>query len=352
MSRRKAAHAAVTHLPSSRGSPLTVARTFVSRALEALFRRWWLYLVPIVLFAGIGVALVDQRSTEYRSFGVLRVSGRTVLSEITQVGANSRFGYETPAAYTSREINAVLGTEAFIESVAERAGLGPALVTDPSTAASLRDSIWASASSDLLVQVNARAHTPDLAQAVARATVDSYLQWQIDDGVSDSHLAEEFFLTMLEPYQDRLDAARDELQEYVARHPGPGDLAERPLDEQLELGRLTSEVDRADDQLATATQALADARLASAQTEAEVSARIRTIDPPYLPDAPEARRRQDALLLMLMLIAGSIISAAAVAASALLDRTVRYPDETETHLDVPVLIVVPSDPNLLPTAAL
>lgn len=329
-----------------------MAKTFVSRALEALFRRWWLFVVPIVLFGAIGVMLVNERSTTYRSFGVLRVSATTKIEEITQVGANSRFGYETPAGYTSREINAVLGTEAFVASVIDAAGFPAEVAEDPVTVASIRGSIWAAASSDQLVQVNATAADAQTAQVLAAATIESYLQLQIDDGVTDSQSAEEFFLTLLEPFQTRLDEARDELEQYLADHPGSGDLANRPLEETIEITRLTGEVSRADDQLATALQSVADARMLSAQTEAEVEARIRTIDAPYLPEAPEARRQQDALTLMLMLIAGSIIAAAAVAVSALLDRSVRYPDEVEAQLDVPVLAVLPSGRTPLPNAAL
>lgn len=329
-----------------------MAKTFVSRALEAFFRRWWLFLVPIALFGALGVMLVGNRSTDYRSFGVLRVNATTRIEEITQVGANSRFGYETPAGYTSREINAVLGTEAFIAAVIEAAGLDPRVADSPTSVAAIRSAISASASSDLLVRVNARSSSPQLSQALAAATIESYLQWQIDDGVSDSQSAEEFFLTLLQPYQDRLDTARDELERYVTDHPGSGDMTERPLEEQLEITRLTGEVNRADEQLATAMQALADARLASAQTEATVSARMRVIDPPYLPDAPEARRQKDALTLMMMLIAGSIVAAAAVAVSALLDRSVRYPDEVEGQLDVPVLAVLPKGSGPLPNVAI
>lgn len=319
---------------------------FLSRALEAVFRRWWLYLLLIALFGAIGVMLVAQRSDRYRSFGIVRVSGQSTLTEFTRIGGNSAVGFETPAAFTAREINAVIGTELFISSVAERAGIEEALNAGLVSATELQRSIWASSDSDLLVRVNAAAADPLLAQVLADATIQSYLQWQIDDGVTESRSTEQFFESLLLPYQERVDAAQQALEDYTTANPGPANVELRPVDEQAEIRQLSNEIERADQQLTAALQSLSDARLLTAQTETDVSQRLRVIDPPARPLAPESGLRDDAITILMFLTVGLVLAAAAAAVTALLDRTVRYPDEVERHLDVPVLASLPFAPRL------
>lgn len=325
---------------------------FVSRLLEAFFRRWWLYLLPVLIFGALGVASVAQRSTKYWSVGIVRVSSQSLLQDLTQIGDTNQIGFETPADYASREINAVLGTDLFVESVIERAGIVDAVESGVLTYDDLRESIWASAGSDLLVEVNATSYDPELARRLAKSTIDSYLQWQIDDSVTDSSSAARFFETLLGSYQQRYDTAQADLEEYLAAHPGPSDLELRPVDEQFAISQRTSAVTRADEQLSNALKSLADARLAAAQTETDVSLRIRTIDEPQLPTEPVARKVQDATTVAVMLILGSIVAAALVAVSALLDRSVRYSDEAEDRLELPVLAVVPSSSTRLASPVL
>lgn len=320
---------------------------FVSRLLEAFFRRWWLYLLPVIIFGALGVASVGQRTTNYWSVGVVRVSGQSILSDLTQIGDTNQLGFETPAEYTSREINAVLGTDLFVESVIERAGIVDAVESGVLTYDDLRKSIWASSGSDLLVEVNATSYDPELARRLAASTIDSYLQWQIDDSVTASSDAAQFFETLLGSYQERYDTAADELEQYLAEHPGPSDLELRPVDEQFAIAQLTSAVTRADEQLSSALQSLADARLATAQTETDVTLRMRTIDEPQLPTQPVARKVQDVTTVAVMLILGSIVSAVLVAVAALLDRSVRYADEAEDRLELPVLAVIPNSSTRL-----
>ena len=186
-------------------------RFFVSRLLERLCRRWYLYLIPPMLIIAGGLAMILQQEAPYRSSGVIRVSGQTLLSEITSVRGDSSFGFDTPAIYTSREINTLLGTELFTESVIEAAGLTEAVATG--ALAVLRTERRESGrrrAGDLLVRVNVTGQNPEVSYRLATATIESYLQWQIDDNVTDSRSAEEFFEGLLAPYEERLQEARDE----------------------------------------------------------------------------------------------------------------------------------------------
>lgn len=326
-------------------------RFFLSRMLERLFRRWYLYVIPPMLVIAGGLATILQQETPYRSSGVVRVSNQTLLSEITSVRGGSSFGFDTPATYTSREINTLLGTDLFTRSVIETAGLTEAVSSGVLPISELIGAIWATPSGDLLVRINATGENPEVSYRLATATIESYLQWQIDDNVTDSRSAEEFFESLLEPYEERLQNARDELAAYLTENPVlEGN--DRPADEQIEIASLSDAVERADNQLATATQSLADARLATAQTSTDIAQRLRIVDAPRLPVAPEPHLRQDAMTLLLCAALGTLISLAALVVSTLADHSVRYSEEVERTFGVPVVATVPESRSAIPPSTL
>ena len=157
---------------------------------------------------------------------------------------------------------------------------------------------------------------------------------------------------MLSPYQKRLDNAREALATYVNQHPSAGSEAARPADEVVQIASLTEAVNRADDQMATARSSLSAAQIANAQTTADVSQRLDVVDEPVKPLAPEPHRKKDALTLAMFMILGALVSGAALVVGTMLDRTVRYAEEIESHLDVPVLAMVPNSPGAIQTRVL
>ena len=81
----------------------------------------------------------------------------------------------------------------------------------------MRSSLWAAPQGDELVVINAASREPELSYRLAGATIDSYLQWEIDNNVTQSQSAEQFFESLLVPYQQRLDDAREALAELRQR---------------------------------------------------------------------------------------------------------------------------------------
>jgi uncharacterized protein involved in exopolysaccharide biosynthesis len=328
------------------------ARLFIGRLLETFFRRWWLYALPVVLLMGLGVATILGKGSTYRASGVIQVSRDSLLNQITSVRGQNSFGFDTPATYTSRQFNTLLGTDTFVQSIIKNAGLTTAVESGALTRDTVRRSLWAAPNGDELLVVNAASRDPELSYRLAGATMSSYLQWQIDYDVTQSQSAEKFFESLLVPYQQRLDDSREALANYLAAHPAAGSNDDRPADEQVEIASLTEAVTRADDLLATARASLNSARLASAQTTTDVSQRLRIVDEPVKPFAPEGRRRKDAMTLVLYLVLGSLVSGAALVVGTLLDRSVRYGEEVEAHLGVPVLAMVPNGRGVLRTRVL
>ena len=69
----------------------------------------------------------SARGTSYRATGVIQVNRDSLLNQITSVRGQNSFGFDTPATYTSRQFNTLLGTDAFLESVIKSAGLTTAV---------------------------------------------------------------------------------------------------------------------------------------------------------------------------------------------------------------------------------
>jgi hypothetical protein len=317
-----------------------MTKRVVRRLLETFFRRWWLYLLPLVLFTGFGVVQASGGSSGFRSVGVLSVAPDTVLSQITQIRGEG-FGYETPASATSRTINSLLGTESFMNSMIAKAGVADELEQGLITPFDLRRSIYATPGGDQLVQVVATTEFPELSAALAMATIDSYREYVVDGKVLQSRAAEEVFAEQVQGYQRQVNAADDALAEYAREHGGDEPLQERPLDQQIELEQLQSNRASAEARLANAEQQLSQAESVTAQAEADVYQRLRLHDEPRVPAFPESRTRQDVMTVAMFMAVGLLLTAGLVAFGVLADRTFRAADDVEHLLDVKVIAVVP-----------
>src|SRR5262249_50981429 len=136
-----------------------------------------------------------------------------------------------------------------------------------------------------LVQVVASSNNPELSARLSKATIDSYIQYVIDGDISESKAAEAFFDNQLQSASQALDQAQAALNDYAAKHPG-GPQETRPLAEQVEIGRLNSNVTQAQSQYTNAQQKSQEAKLATDQATSDASQRLRIIDEPKAAGAP------------------------------------------------------------------
>src|SRR5215813_4244916 len=97
------------------------------RMLENFFRRWYLYLVPVVLLALVGVVSVAGSKKQFQSVGTFNVESSTVLSTLSGTSGDPSFGYDNPATATSKRIGSLLQTDQFIKDIATTAKLDEAL---------------------------------------------------------------------------------------------------------------------------------------------------------------------------------------------------------------------------------
>jgi uncharacterized protein involved in exopolysaccharide biosynthesis len=318
-----------------------MSRYVTLRLLETFFRRWWLYLVPLVILIAAGVFTFGRSGPSYRSEGTFYVEGETFLSSLTPA-PGSDIGWNTPAGYYNQQLAGLLQTDAFIRVVVEQAELQPGLyLSEQEMLDDVRWSVGSWTGGDNLLRVAASHRDPDISQRLAQSVMEGFVQWQIDSDLSESSAAQAFLGDLMETYEAEVASAQKVLDDYIRANPEPAGTTTRPLAQQVILERLRGEVDLAAGRLNTARVRDEEARLASVQAENVVRQRFRVVDEPYYPLASEPMLRAAIMHVMLFAIMGVSISAAALIALTALDRTVRSAADVRQRLDADLLVVVP-----------
>ena len=124
-------------------------------------------------------------------------------------------------------------------------------------------------------------------------------------------------------------------------HPEPAIVGSRSASEQIAIAGLQADAKSATDRYTSTLSKAEDARLASAQTRSNVAGRLRLVDAPKVPTAPNSSRKKTIVRMGLFSTLGLALSAAAVFVGTIADKTFRSPEEIRKRLGVPLLAVVP-----------
>ncbi|MDQ1423423.1 MAG: hypothetical protein QOD72_921, partial [Acidimicrobiaceae bacterium] len=81
------------------------------RLLDSFMRRWWLYLVPVLLLAGFGAVTASATKDSFVSIGTVSVSSSTLVEKLSQTNNTPNFGYDTPAGATTKQLGSQLQTD-------------------------------------------------------------------------------------------------------------------------------------------------------------------------------------------------------------------------------------------------
>lgn len=319
-------------------------RLVVLRLLESYFRHRWLYLLPIVLMAGVATVYTIQSPRMYISSGVLFVQKDSLLSTLVPIG-NSGFSWITPAQMTANELNELLRTEAFIRFIIQRTSLEEHMNEGPEEVEriifSVRQSIWVGAEGEKLMRFGARHQDPDIAYQLASSTIEAYTDWKLNADRRDSMVAQAFFASQLEPLQQELEAARTRLSDFIQAHPAPI-RGERPEVEQMELDGLQAMVDQLSARVKETLDKEEAARLALSKAESEASQSYLVIDAPTLPREPSSSKKDLIMSFAIFIMIGVALTGGGIVGGMLLDRSIRFPVDVQHSLDLPVLAMVPN----------
>jgi uncharacterized protein involved in exopolysaccharide biosynthesis len=308
------------------------------RLLESFFRRWYLYLVPLVLLCIVGVLNVAGTKKLYQSLGTFNVESSTVLSTLSGTGDPST-GYDTPATATSKRIGALLQTEQFIKDISVKAHLDGAVAAGQITLGEIRTSIAAWPNGSSLVNVSGTNVNPAVAQALAGATIDAFVQGIIDSQASQSDAAVAFFSQLVTNYQADVTKTQGALDTFLAAHPAPA-VGNRPDDELAELARLNADLTAAQGRYDDAVGKGQDAQLSTEKTKADVGERLRVVDAPQMPTVPMGGLKTSITNFATFAVLGVLLTAGAIVVGTLLDRTIRTPNDV-SRLGFRLLTVVP-----------
>lgn len=320
-------------------------RLVVFRLLESYFRHRWVYILPIVLMTGLSAYFILYRTEpKYISQGVLYVQDESLLASLTAINDNNTGWWTTPSQAISKQVTDLLQTDAFVRAIIGQTQLesemnqGNQVVSE--IIATTRKNIWVNTIGDNQISINAADENPELAYEFVNATIESYLQWQINARRGESESAQGFFSDLIKTYEVELSSAREDMKNFLRNNPAPirGD---RPGEEQLEIDRLQANIDLAATRYANALDKEENSRLAMAQIESDMRQTYFVIDAPKLPTESATSLKEIAINGAIFIAVGFLLSAGAIVGAAILDRSFRLPIDVEHRLNLPVLAEIP-----------
>ncbi len=320
-------------------------RLIIYRLLESYFRHRWLYLLPIVLMTALSAYFVFYRvEPKYIAQGVLYVQDESLLASLTAINSNSTSWWTTPSQAVSKQVTDLMQTNAFVRAVVAQTklesdmGQGNNAVNE--ILAETRKNVWASTIGDNQMSINAANEDPELAYQLVSATIESYLQWQINARRAESESAQVFFSEVIGTYEEELSQAREDMKDFLRTNPAPirGD---RPGEEQLEIDRLQANINLAAARYASALDKEENSRLAMAQIESDMRQTYFVIDAPKLPTDSVTSLKETAVNVIIFIAVGFMLSGGAIVGAAILDRSFRLPIDVQNRLDLPVMAEIP-----------
>jgi capsular polysaccharide biosynthesis protein len=319
--------------------PEGLTRRVVLNFMEAFFRRPWLHLLPLILMLALGGATAFNKKESFQSTGTITAESSTLIGDLTQQN-NQGFNFDTPATVVARNINELLRTNEFLNTVAGKLQTN---ATDSQKAllrTVIAKDVSAIADGDQLVRVSATSERADLSFRLADATILSYVETVKANNIRQSDQTVQFFTGQVAEADTARKTAQAALDQFFVDN-NLSDTVQIPLALQLQANRLQAEVDRAEAQYDSKLDSLDQAKLASATAATEVDQRLRVTDQPEQPEAPEPRLKSALLTLVIFGVLGVLLSVASVIVAATLDRTIRVPGDVTAKFDLDVLAVVP-----------
>ncbi len=314
------------------------------RILESYFRHRWLYFLPMLLMLVIAVASFFLIKPKYLAGGVLFVEKESLLSTLISVRETS-FSWDTPADETSTEISEMMQTNAFVRAVIRMTDLEENMDEGETAVAMTISDVRKITRTESLgnnqVFVAAEHTDPQVAYQLVNAIIENYIQWKINAARVESVTAQDFFGDLITQYEVAYEVTQREIENYLIAHPQPvrGD---RPEIETIEIERLQSALQLAEQRYAKAIENDENAQLSLSQAESDVRQTYFFIDAPKIPNKPSTSLKDRAIQIAIFGVAGMILSGVGVVGSALLDRSLLFPVDVQHGLNLPVLTAVPN----------
>jgi hypothetical protein len=318
----------------------TSSNDFSERLVDGFFRRWYLYLIPVLLLTAVGVNNARTIVGDYVSYARLSATTNPYLSLPDVRGTELPF-WEPPAEGTARLINDQLRTDAFIDEIAARAGLSGAVSSGLVTRDVIRSRVQASAAGQNNLSVSATWPDPQTAFEIADAVATGYGDYLNDLAVADGQEAVRFWTERRETADEAAAQAEESLNAFISALPPLADGEERAEEQLLQLERLSAELDRALIAVREVQTAIDEAQFNANQAGLESARGLLVIDPPTVPSFPEPIRRDQLLSVVTFMVLGCVIAMTALVVTTVTDRSVRTRSQLRMATGVDLVTVVP-----------
>ena len=313
---------------------------FTPRLVDQFFRRWIWYVLPVVLLAIVGVRAASNVSQDFVSRGTLSASSNPLV-DTPEVRGGSIGAFESPAAGITRLINEQLRSDAFVEGIADRAGLASALESGLISTAVIRQQVSANAQGENLLTVQASWSDPETAFQLVDATINNYLDLVSETVAIDSVEAIDFWTGIQSAAQQRADEAEANLRAYTQALPELAEGEQRAPEQEFELSRLNATLDEALGGVSSAQNSIDAAKLNVDQSKSQAGRQLRVIDPPQVAAAPESSAFEKLSTVALFTLLGLLISGLALVVTTLADHSVRSTAQLELASGVGSTTIVP-----------
>lgn len=320
-----------------------MVRLILLRLLESYFRRWYVYPLPILLLVAVSLFSTLRAKPTFVALGAIYVQKESLLASLTSI-RDSGFAWVTPAQATVDEFKELIQTDSFIRAIIEQTDLNSSMNQGADEVSTVidrtRKAVWVQPLGNNLVQIGAVDQKGPLAEQIAKALVEAYIQWKINADQQESTSAQVFFESLVQTYRADLETARQEQQTFLIDYPDPvrGD---RPTAEQVQMSQLQAAVNEANMRLTNTIDKLDSAKLALAQSDSKARQSYLVLDAPHVPPKVESSKTKMVMNLVIMAIVGLILGIIGASGAALLDSSYRFPIDAQNSLNLPVWAVVP-----------
>ena len=314
---------------------------FTERLVDQFFGRWFVLLLPVVLFGALGVYVASEQTSDFVAEGSLSASSNPLVAQPevrgTEIGA-----FESPAAGTARLINEQLGTDAFLDDVAGRSGLGALIESGVLERDDLRRQLVSYAEGENILTVQARWPDGQTAFQLVDSTIATYLDYVTDVVTTDSLDAIDFFERRLETLETELTTAEAELDAYIANLPSGTNADTLATEDSLIIDRLIDDVSRAAGGVAAAQDEIDSAMLASREIERDAFQQLRVVDEPTVPEEPESLLTSQITSILMFTVLGLLVAFCALLGFTALDRSIRSSRQLAAVVGTDVAAVIPN----------
>lgn len=317
------------------------AGNLTERLFDQFFRRWWIFVLPVLLIGMIGIYVASGVTGEYVSRGRLSASANPLVEQPTVRGTDIG-AFESPAAGTARLINEQLRTDSFLDEVASRSGLADLIETGFLERDVIRNQLFAYQAGENILTVEASWGDSQTAFQLVDATITTYLDYVAEVVTTDANEAAEFYASRKLDAEQVFGDADVELQDYIADLPNDVSLEALPTEDRLNLDRLTAAVERANEDVRSAQLQIDDATLQAREVERAAFQKLRTVDAPNVPSEAESTITRQIINVIMFSIIGAIVALVALVAVTLADQSVRSRAQLADLIDTDGVVTVPA----------